>query len=108
MVSITEANRQMDEIQLKQQAILSVHSQLLSVEHSLMRISSELARMTGSREISRAIQEINRMITVIRMLDAALRLLESGGPHGWVLFALSMVATALTVGNTLYDGSRGY
>lgn len=64
--------------------------------------------MTGSREIRQAVQEINRLISIIRMLDVTLRLLETGGPHGWALAALSIVATALTVGNTLYDGSRGY
>jgi hypothetical protein len=108
MVSITEANRQLDEIQVKQEAIRSVRYEILRVESSIMRISAELGRMTGSKEVSQAIREINRLITVFRMLDVTLRLFETGGPHGWALAGLSIVATTLTVGSTLYDGSRGY
>lgn len=108
MVTILEAKMQLDEIQLKQQAIMSVRYEILRAESSLMHIGSELASITGSKEVRQALREITMLISALRMLDVALRLMESSGPHGWVLAGLSIVGTVLTVGNTMYDGSRGY
>jgi uncharacterized protein YaaW (UPF0174 family) len=86
-----------------------METQLRQLETLGFRTLHMLRQLGLPPEADAAIQKMQQLMSVIRMLDLSLRLLESAsGPIGWALFAVSAVSTALTVGNTLYNGSRGY
>jgi len=86
-----------------------MQTELRQIESIAFRTLHILRRLGLPPEADALIAKCQQIIHMITMLRANIHLLEAAsGPVGWTLFAVSAIGTAVTVGNSLYDGSRGY
>lgn len=84
-------------------------TQIRQLERLLFRTMSLLRRMGLPENVTAVINQIQRLITVLRMLRVSLLMLQAAtGPWGWIMGGMGLAVAGLTMGDMLYDNTRGY
>lgn len=78
------------------------------LETLLFRSLSLMGRLGLPENITEAIRKVEQLVMVIRLLHtAAIALEAASGPIGWALALVGAASAVLSLGDLMYDTTRG-
>jgi hypothetical protein len=102
--NIQEATEQVDRLRAN---FSECRGELREVEYLFYRMTSLINKLGLPEDVQQAIQILQRLILTIRMMHSAIILLTSMTPYGEILGTIATISAFATMGDTMYEATRG-